>query len=82
MLSGGEKKKVPIVEKREGSSVCWEQIVAPVTEKGDKKLGKTPSYITGLNNVAQVSESDISKNKCPKVKDSIKKPHLFTDSRK
>lgn len=50
------KEKVPKAEKREGGSVCREQIVAPVTEKGDKKLGKTPFYITGLNNVAQVTE--------------------------
>lgn len=49
------KEKVPKAEKT-GSSVCWEQIVAPVTEKGGKKLGKTPSYIIGLNNVAQVTE--------------------------
>lgn len=27
------KEKVPKVERREGGSVCWEQIVAPVTQK-------------------------------------------------
>lgn len=45
-------EKVP---KGKCGSVCWEQIVASVTEEGDKKLGKAPSYITVLNNVTQVT---------------------------
>lgn len=48
-------EKVPKGKWREDGSVCWEQIVASVTEEGDKKLGKASSYITVLNNVTQVT---------------------------
>lgn len=48
-------EKVPKGKWREGGSVCWEQIVASITEEGDKKLGKAPSYIIVLNNVTQVT---------------------------
>lgn len=50
------KEMVPKADRKARGNVCWEQIVAPVMEKGDKKLGKTAFYITGLNNVAQVTQ--------------------------